>query len=166
MTAPDGKKFDITVTVDGREVRAQVPARLLLGDFLREYAQVRGTHHGCEHGVCGACTVLLDGVSIRSCLLFAVQLDGAWIDTAESLAQGDELHPLQSAFKTHHALQCEYCTPGMLVTCKDMLEHHSVATEAEIRDGISGNICRCTGYQNIVAAIQEVAQEQSCGEES
>ena len=154
----DALEREIEITVDGRQVRAHVPARLLLGDFLRERAGVTGTHFGCEHGVCGACTVLLDGVSTRSCLLFAVQADGRNVRTVESLAAEDgALHPLQEAFRRHHALQCGYCTPGMLMTAVDLLEHHAPRSEEDIREGIGGNVCRCTGYQNIVAAIAEVA---------
>ncbi|MEM7017260.1 MAG: (2Fe-2S)-binding protein [Pseudomonadota bacterium] len=151
------QQFDIEITINGEQVRGRVSGRMLLGDFLREHVGLNGTHHGCEHGVCGACTIMLDGVSARSCLLFAVQADGADIRTVESLAASDALHPLQVAFKKHHALQCGYCTPGMLMTCVDLLENHKLTSEADIREGISGNICRCTGYQNIVAAVKEVA---------
>ncbi len=150
-------EFEITLTVNGEPVRERVAPRLLLGDFLRERLGITGTHHGCEHGVCGACTILMDGVSVRSCLTFAVQADGAEIRTVESLAEDGELHPLQASFKKNHALQCGYCTPGMLMTAVDMLTNHPPSSEAEVRDGISGNICRCTGYQNIVDAISEVA---------
>ena len=149
----------ITVTVNGVKVEREVEARRLLGDFLREDLDLHSVHFGCEHGVCGACTVHLDGVSVRSCLTFAVQVDGANIRTVESLGQVDNLHPLQQAFREHHALQCGYCTPGMLMTILDLKQKYSLATEAEIRDGISGNLCRCTGYQNIVSAVQDWASK-------
>ena len=152
--------YEIALTVNGEAVRERVPARLSLGDFLRERLGLAGTHYGCEHGVCGACTVVMDGVSVRSCLLFAVQTDGAEISTVESLSYTDELHPLQQAFKNNHALQCGFCTPGMLMTCVDLLENHEMASDEDIRNGISGNICRCTGYQNIIAAVRDVAAKE------
>ncbi|MYF12746.1 MAG: (2Fe-2S)-binding protein [Acidimicrobiia bacterium] len=148
---------EISLTVNGEAVREAVPPRLLLGDFLRERAGIAGTHFGCEQGVCGTCTVLLDGESVRSCLLFAVQADGCEVATVESLASDGQLHRLQTLFKKHHALQCGYCTPGMLMTALDLLANRPPASEADIRDGIRGNLCRCTGYQNIVAALMEAA---------
>lgn len=152
-------QISISLTVNGKKVSAETEARRLLGDFLRDDLGIRGTHFGCEQGVCGACTVLVDGVSMRSCLMFAAQADGADIQTAEALADGDTLHPLQAAFKENHALQCGYCTPGMLMTAVDVLRNHKTSDRDEIREEISGNVCRCTGYSNIVSAIQHVAED-------
>ena len=132
-----------------------VEPRLLLSDFLRYELGLSGTHVGCEHGVCGACTVLLDGAAVRSCLLFAVQVDGQEITTVEGLApDGDVLHPLQAAFREAHGLQCGFCTPGILLTLVPFLRDHPSPDEREIREALSGNLCRCTGYQNIVAAVR------------
>jgi len=147
----------ITVTVNGIQYERDVEARRLLGDFLREDLELKSVHFGCEHGVCGACTIHLDGVSVRSCLTFAVQVDGADIRTVESLGDVDNLHPLQHAFREHHALQCGYCTPGMLMTVLDLKQKYALASDDEIRDGISGNLCRCTGYQNIISAVRDWA---------
>jgi carbon-monoxide dehydrogenase small subunit len=147
----------IRVRVNGRERRATVPARLLLADLLRDEFGLTGTHLGCEHGVCGACTVVMDGEPVRACLVFAVQADGATVLTVESLASGDRLHPLQEAFRTRHALQCGYCTPGILMTLATYLGEHPAPTEDEVREALSGNLCRCTGYQNIVAAALDAA---------
>jgi carbon-monoxide dehydrogenase small subunit len=144
----------ITVTVNGAVHQRAVEPRLLLADFLRGTLGLTGTHVGCEHGVCGACTVLVDGDSMRSCLLFAVQLDGSTIETVESLGTLNDLNPLQEAFREHHALQCGFCTPGMLMTATDMLRKYPLATDEEIREGLSGNLCRCTGYEHIVAAVR------------
>lgn len=144
----------IRLRVNGREVERAVEPRLLLSDFIRGTLGLTGTHVGCEHGVCGACTVLLDGASVRACLLFAVQVDGAVLETVEGLGTITQLSPLQEAFHEHHALQCGFCTPGMLMTCVDMLRTQKLETEAEIRDGLSGNLCRCTGYDHIVSAVQ------------
>ena len=154
-------RIPVTITVNGARHAREVEPRLLLVDFLREDIDLTGTHVGCEHGVCGACTVLMDGDSVRSCLTLAVQADGAEIETVESLGSIDSLNDLQQAFRAHHALQCGYCTPGMLMTATDLLRKYPLATDDEIRDGISGNICRCTGYQNIVAAIREVADRRN-----
>ena len=154
-------RVPVTVTVNGARHAREVEPRLLLVDFLREDLDLTGTHVGCEHGVCGACTVLMDGDSVRSCLTFAVQADGAEVETVESLGGVDSLGELQQAFRAHHALQCGYCTPGMLMTATDLLRKYPLATDEEIRDGISGNICRCTGYQNIVGAIREVADRRN-----
>ena len=129
--------------------------RLTLADFLRNELDLTGTHLGCEHGVCGACTILVDGEAVRSCLMLAVQADGATMMTVEGLANGDELHPLQVAFHENHALQCGFCTPGFLMTAYAFLRDNPNPTEAEVRTGISGNICRCTGYASIVKAIRE-----------
>jgi len=146
----------ITVTVNGTTYTRTVEPRLLLSDFLRHTLGLTGTHVGCEHGVCGACTVLLDGNSARSCLTLAVQTDGAAVDTVESLGNAEALSDLQQAFRTHHALQCGFCTPGMLMTAVDLLAKYPLATDEQIRDGLSGNLCRCTGYENIVKAIRAV----------
>jgi aerobic-type carbon monoxide dehydrogenase small subunit (CoxS/CutS family) len=150
----------IGVTVNGCVHRAEVPVRLTLGDFLRQTLQLTGTHFGCEHGVCGACTVLVDGRAMRSCLMLAVQADGSAVTTIEGLAAADgTLHPLQAAFCRHHGLQCGFCTPGILTTLVEFLKDCPDPTEAEVRDAISGNICRCTGYQSIVAAAMAAAHE-------
>ena len=147
----------IRVTVNGVSVERDVEPRMLLGDFLRTTLNLTGTHFGCEHGVCGACTVIVNGDSTRACLMFAVQADCGSVETVESLGTIDALHPLQEAFRTHHALQCGYCTPGMLMTALDLIRKRPLANDAEIRDGLSGNLCRCTGYQNIVKAVREAA---------
>ena len=144
----------IGVTVNGAAYERTVEPRLLLSDFLRHALGLTGTHVGCEHGVCGACTVLLDGDSVRSCLLFAVQADGASVDTVESLGTLGHMSPLQEAFHEHHALQCGFCTPGMLITATDLLRKYPLASDEEIREGLSGNLCRCTGYEHIVRAVR------------
>jgi carbon-monoxide dehydrogenase small subunit len=153
-------KIPITVSVNGENHAAEVEPRLLLADFLRENLDLTGTHVGCEHGICGACTVLMNGDSVRSCLTFAVQADGTKIETVESLGDIDALGPLQEAFREKHALQCGFCTPGMLMTATDMLRKYRLETDDDIRDGLSGNICRCTGYQNIVAAVRSAADKR------
>ena len=153
-------KIPITVSVNGENHAAEVEPRLLLADFLRENLDLTGTHVGCEHGICGACTVLMNGDSVRSCLTFAVQADGTKIETVESLGDIDALGPLQEAFREKHALQCGFCTPGMLMTATDMLRKYKLETDDDIRDGLSGNICRCTGYQNIVAAVRSAADKR------
>ena len=150
----------ISVKVNGVTREADIEPRLLLADFIRENLDLTGTHVGCEHGICGACTVIMDGDSVRSCLTFAVQADGAEIETVESLGEIDALGPLQEAFREHHALQCGFCTPGMLMTATDLLRKYPLATDDEIRDGISGNICRCTGYEHIVRAIRAAADRR------
>ena len=147
------QQFDIKMTVNGREYTGRVEPRLTLADFIRQELDLTGTHLGCEHGVCGACTILVDGEAVRSCLLLAVQADGAELMTVEGLANGEELHPLQSAFQENHALQCGFCTPGFLMTAYAFLRDNPNPSEAEVRTGISGNICRCTGYAPIVQAI-------------
>ena len=147
----------VCVSINGEACERQVEPRLLLSDFIRHEARLTGTHVGCEHGVCGACTVLLDGQPVRSCLMFAVQADGASVETVESLADGDALHPLQEAFHREHGLQCGYCTPGILMTLKPFLETNPAPSDAEIRRVLSGNLCRCTGYQQIVAAVRRAA---------
>jgi carbon-monoxide dehydrogenase small subunit len=154
---------NIRVVVNGVTYERAVEPRLLLSDFLRNTLGLTGTHVGCEHGVCGACTIQVDGDSIRACLMLAVQADGREVTTVEGLGTIDNLNPLQEAFREHHALQCGFCTPGMLMTCGDMLKKYPLNTDAEIRDGLSGNVCRCTGYQNIVEAVRAV-KSQTKGE--
>jgi aerobic-type carbon monoxide dehydrogenase small subunit (CoxS/CutS family) len=144
----------IEVTVNGRTYHEEVEPRQLLSDFLRHTLGLTGTHVGCEHGVCGACTVRLDGVAVRSCLLFAVQVDGAEVQTVEGLDWG----PLQEAFRSNHALQCGFCTPGILLAASDLIERGGPPTRAEIADMLSGHLCRCTGYQPIVEAISQAAE--------
>jgi carbon-monoxide dehydrogenase small subunit len=149
----------ITVTVNGTRHQRQVPVRLTLADFLRHELGLTGTHLGCEHGVCGACTVLFDGTSARSCLMLAVQADGHDILTVEGIAPSeDKLHPLQEAFRDNHGLQCGFCTPGMLTTLLEFLRDNPDPTEQDIRVAISGNLCRCTGYQGIVNAALDAAK--------
>ncbi|MCY7301962.1 MAG: (2Fe-2S)-binding protein [Thermoleophilia bacterium] len=150
----------IELTVNGRTVVEDVEPRLLLTDFLRHRLGLTGTHVGCEHGVCGACTVRLDGVSVRGCCVLAVQVDGSAVKTVESLAGDDLLSPLQAAFKRHHALQCGFCTPGILIAADDLLSRGD-PTHEEIVDMLSGQLCRCTGYAPIVAAIEEARDELS-----
>ena len=147
----------VAVSVNGRHYREEVEPRLLLSDFLRHGLGLTGTHVGCEHGVCGACTVRLDGVAVRSCLLLAVQAQGCEIVTVEGLAGVGELTPLQEAFRRHHALQCGFCTPGILIAAEDLLSRVERPTRDEIVDMLSGQLCRCTGYTAIVDAIAEVA---------
>ncbi len=154
-------KIEIRVTVNGEEHHASVEPRLLLADFIRENLDLTGTHVGCEHGICGACTVLMNGDSVRACLTLAVQADGAEVETVESLGDSENLGSLQRAFREHHALQCGFCTPGMLMTATDMLRKYTLETEDEIRVGLSGNICRCTGYQHIVDAISAARDERN-----
>jgi len=150
------KTRDITVTVNGTVYEASVEPRLLLADFLRHALGLTGTHVGCEHGVCGACTVLVDGDSARSCLMLAVQADGRKVETVESLGRIGQMNALQQSFHEHHALQCGFCTPGMLMTATDLLRKYPLASDEDIRKGISGNLCRCTGYEHIVKAIRAV----------
>jgi 2-furoyl-CoA dehydrogenase 2Fe-2S iron sulfur subunit len=147
----------VEVTVNGRAYRGDVEPRLLLSDFLRHTLGLTGTHVGCEHGVCGACTIRLDGAAVRSCLLLAVQADGCTIETVEGLAAEGELHPLQEAFRAHHALQCGFCTSGILMAAANLLEQDGTPTRGEIVDMLSGHLCRCTGYEPIVDAIAQVA---------
>lgn len=159
MTSPapqsERKMRSITVTVNGQTFTRDVEPRMLLSDFLRHELGLTGTHVGCEHGVCGACTVLLNDEPVRSCLMFAVQVDGASITTVEGLAQNGQLHPLQEAFRNHHALQCGFCTPGFLMAIVGYMKDGPLPEDDdELRKLLAGNLCRCTGYQNIVAAVR------------
>lgn len=147
----------IVSTINGKAVEREVEARLTLADFLRHKLRLTGTHLGCEHGLCGACTVIVDQKAVRSCLLFAVQVDGKQVNTVEALSTGDDLSPLQRAFQKHHALQCGFCTPGILNTAHAFLKDNPDPTADRVRDVISGNICRCTGYVRIVNAILDAA---------
>jgi aerobic carbon-monoxide dehydrogenase small subunit len=149
----------IRVTVNGRVYERTVEVRKTLADFLRDDLDLTGTHLGCEHGVCGACTIVLDGAAIRSCLMFAAQVHGRELETVEGLADGDRLNPLQEAFREHHALQCGFCTPGFLLTSLYLIrERPDLDDEDAIREALSGNLCRCTGYQNIVDAVRDAAE--------
>jgi carbon-monoxide dehydrogenase small subunit len=148
----------IRLRVNGREVVGSVDVRRTLADFLREDLSLTGTHLGCEHGVCGACTVLFDGAPIRSCLVFAVQADGSEITTVEALGEIDALSPLQQAFVEHHGLQCGFCTPGILMSAHALLRDHTDPTDDEIRDVLGGHLCRCTGYQGILDAVRAAAR--------
>ena len=147
----------ITVKVNGVEYEREVDPKRLLVDFLRDDLELIGTHVGCEHGFCGACTVLLNGRSVRSCLMFAVQADGAEIMTVEGLAEDGKLHPLQEAFREHHALQCGFCTPGMLIVTYELLKDNPDPTEEEVRLAVAGVLCRCTGYKQIIDAVMAAA---------
>ena len=160
-------RHQITIEVNGEEQTREVDGRLLLVHFLREELSLTGTHIGCDTTSCGACTVLLNGRAVKSCTAFAVQADGAKVETIEGVANGDQLHPLQEGFWEKHGLQCGYCTPGMIMSAKDLLERNPNPTEEEIRWGISGNLCRCTGYNKIVEAVQYAAEkmQNSEGEE-
>lgn len=155
------EKVKISVTVNGKKYEREVEPRLLLSDFIRHDLELTGTHVGCEHGVCGTCTVLLDGESVRSCLMFAVQANGHEVTTVEGLGTAENLHPLQEAFKEKHALQCGFCTPGFLTTMAAYLKKHPKPSEEEIRMAISGNLCRCTGYQNIVDAVKLASEKMA-----
>lgn len=152
-------QFDIAVTVNGTQYERTVEPRLLLSDFLRHDLGLTGTHVGCEHGVCGSCTVLLNGQPVRSCLMFTVQAHGHEITTVEGLGTPDNLHPIQEAFQEAHGVQCGFCTPGLLLTLVPFLEQNPDPTEQEIRQAISGNLCRCTGYQHIVDAVTLAAEK-------
>jgi carbon-monoxide dehydrogenase small subunit len=153
----------VRLTVNGEERRGIAEPRLLLADFLRHELGLTGTHLGCEQGVCGACSVRMDGELVRSCTIFAVQAEGATIETVEGLATGDDLHPVQQAYHEEHGLQCGFCTPGLLLATVDLLERNPSPSEQEIRDYLAGNICRCTGYVGIVAAVQEAARKLGGG---
>ena len=156
MIAP-AERLSIRLTVNGRVIEREIPARRSLADFLREDLGLTGTHVGCEHGVCGACTVFVDGESARSCLVFAVQLDGATVTTIEGLTPPEGLSPLQQAFCATHAMQCGFCTPGMIVTATELLEANPAPAPDEIREALAGQLCMCTGYVNIVRAVSQAA---------
>jgi 2-furoyl-CoA dehydrogenase 2Fe-2S iron sulfur subunit len=159
LEVPAGGKITVRFRLNGRDVTAEVEARLQLADLIRHVLKHYGTHVGCEHGICGACTVLVDGRAVRSCLLFAAQVDGASIVTVEGLAQEDgELSDLQRSFRRHHALQCGFCTAGILASATQFLKENPDPTEREVRDMLSGHLCRCTGYVGIVEAILDTAQ--------
>ncbi len=153
----------IQLTVNGKQYEKEVEPRLLLSDFLRHELCLTGTHVGCEHGLCGACTILFDGLAMRSCLMFAVQADGHDIRTVESLGTPEELHPLQEAFSEKHALQCGFCTPGILMSLVPFLEENPNPSEEEIREAIDGNLCRCTGYANMIEAVKLAAEKMAAG---
>ena len=152
---------EINVTVNGRSTRNDVEPRLLLVHYLRETLGLTGTHVGCDTSQCGACTVLLDGISVKACTVLAAQADGSEVTTIEGLAQGGVMHPLQEAFWNTHGLQCGFCTPGMIMSACDLLANNPDPSEEEIRHGLEGNLCRCTGYQNIVKAVQLAAQQMA-----
>jgi aerobic carbon-monoxide dehydrogenase small subunit len=154
-------RHDITLVVNGEEIRESVEARKSLVDFLREDLSLTGSHVGCEHGICGACTVRVDGVVVRGCLMLAVQCDGARIETIEGVSDAGEIADLQSAFEARNALQCGFCTPGMLLTAQELLGKDGVPSRALIREHLSGNYCRCTGYQAIVDAVETVARARN-----
>jgi aerobic-type carbon monoxide dehydrogenase small subunit (CoxS/CutS family) len=155
--------LDVRLTVNGKAREGRCEPRLLLVDFLRDNLGLTGTHAGCEHGVCGACTILYNGEAARSCIMLAAQADGSEVVTVEGLAQGSKLHPLQQAFHEHHGLQCGFCTPGMLITALDFLKTNPSPSEEEVREGLSAVLCRCTGYQNIVAAVMAAAAQMQSG---
>lgn len=157
----------VQIEINGRPYEAEIEPRLLLSDFIRHEAQLTGTHVGCEHGVCGACTIQVDGVPMRSCLMLAVQAVGSQVRTVEDLTEGlgDELHPLQQAFHEKHALQCGFCTPGFLMSLEPMMADLADAGEQQIRELLAGNLCRCTGYQNIVDAVRLAAQRINSNDE-
>jgi carbon-monoxide dehydrogenase small subunit len=153
------EKIDITLTINGRDHAIRVEPRKTLVDAIRDDCGQTGTHIGCEHGVCGACTVILDDVAVRACLMFAIQAQGKRIRTVEGLADGDKLHPLQSAFIKHHGLQCGFCTPGFLMLAVNVLERQPDIGDEELLDVLSSNLCRCTGYQNIIKAVRAAAND-------
>ena len=151
----------VRMQVNGVHYERSVESRLLLSDFLRESLGLTGTHVGCEQGICGCCTVMVDGATVRSCLIFAVQADGSEVTTVEGLADGGNLHPLQEAFSEYHGLQCGFCTPGMLMSSLELLKDNPRPTDRDIRESISGNICRCTGYNQIVQAVKVAAERMA-----
>ncbi len=153
----------LTLTVNGRRREDEVEARMLLVHYLRDVAELTGTHVGCETSLCGACTVLVDGNAVKSCTILAVQADGAKVTTVEGLAQDGKLHPVQQAFWEEHGLQCGYCTPGMIMASVDLLSRNAKPTELEIRHALEGNLCRCTGYQHIIKAVQNAADKMRSG---
>ena len=151
-------KSEITITVNGERFNEFVEPRMLASDFIREQLKLTGTHVGCEHGVCGACTILVNGKTTRSCLKFAVQLNGSIVETIENFGSIEKLDKIQKAFKKNHALQCGFCTPGFVITVRELLETEKLETDEDIRRGLSGNLCRCTGYENIVKTVKELIQ--------
>jgi carbon-monoxide dehydrogenase small subunit len=153
------ERIAIELRVNGARLSGVAEPRTLLSDFLRHGLGMTGVHVGCEHGVCGTCTILMDGEPIRSCLMFAVQVGNAELTTIEGIADGNKMHPVQRAFQKNHGLQCGFCTPGMVLTVVDLLRRQPKQTERSVRDGISGNLCRCTGYEGIVAAVLQAAEE-------
>lgn len=155
--------FPLKIKVNGNEYEREVEARLLLSDFLRHDLELRGTHVGCEHGICGACTILFDGEPMRSCLIFAIQANGHEVRTVESLGTVEKMHPLQEAFREKHALQCGFCTPGFLMSLVPFLDEHPSPSTEEIREALDGNLCRCTGYQNIIEAVKLAAENMATG---
>ena len=157
-------RHEVTITVNGQAYTREIDARLLLVHFLREELNLTGTHIGCDTTSCGACTVLLDGVAVKSCTVFAVTANGKSVETIEGVAQGGQLHPLQEGFWEKHGLQCGFCTPGMILSAKHLLSKNPNPSEQEIREGISGNLCRCTGYNKIVEAIQYAAEKMNAQE--
>jgi carbon-monoxide dehydrogenase small subunit len=157
------RKAAITLNINGRGYPIEVESRRTLADAIREDCGQTGTHIGCEHGICGACTVIVDGEPVRSCLMFAVQADGKKIRTVEGLAQGDKLHPMQQAFMDHHGLQCGFCTPGFLMLAVGVLEREPDISDENLIDVLSSNLCRCTGYQNIIKAVRAAAKEMQKG---
>jgi len=158
-------RMNISVTVNGKQYERSIEPRMLLSDFIRHELGLTGTHIGCEHGVCGTCTVLFDGEPVRSCLIFAVQAVGHQIRTVEGLGTIENLHPLQEAFWEAHGAQCGYCTPGMLMSLVSFLEKHRQPSEAEIREAVDGNLCRCTGYQNIIQAVKIASEKMAAQSE-
>ena len=159
MIKEPASKISVELTVNNKSCSGVVDVRFSLADFLREHLSLTGTHLGCEHGVCGACTVLVDGVTVRSCLMLAVQAQGRNVTTVEGLASKEKYHPIQQAFHEEHGLQCGFCTPGMVMSAVDLLQKKKNPSEKEIRDWLEGNICRCTGYHNIIAAVKEAASK-------
>jgi carbon-monoxide dehydrogenase small subunit len=153
------EKAPITLNINGQDYTVSVEPRRTLVDVIRDDCGQTGTHIGCEHGICGACTIIVEGEAVRSCLMFAIQADGKRIRTVEGLADGDRLHPLQTAFMAHHALQCGFCTPGFLMLAVNALETNPNITDEEILEVLSSNLCRCTGYQNIIKAVRSTAHE-------
>ncbi len=151
--------MQVSITVNGTSYSNDIEPRMSLVQYLREVLQLTGTHIGCDTSGCGACTVTMDGMAVKSCTILAVQADGSDITTIEGMANGDDMHPIQAAFKEHHGLQCGFCTPGMVMTAVDILKNNPNPSEADIRHGLEGNFCRCTGYHNIVKSIQHAAKE-------
>lgn len=160
MTEHTDEQVAVSLTVNGVTHSRRIEPRMLLSDFLRHELGLTGTHVGCEHGVCGACSILIGGRSVRSCLMLAVMADGLEVETIEGQGTPEALSRIQRAFQDHHGLQCGFCTPGMVMVIADLLAHHPLETDDQIREGLSGNICRCTGYINIIAAVRELARER------